>query len=428
MRHAGREGQSLIEVLVATGVGAIMIISAITVIAPALRSNTDVIRVQIGAALGRELLDNVRVFSEADWHNLSRLGNTSANKYFLATGSGIFRAVMGTEGVVVGAPSGTVAHWKMDESSGTVVNDAVGTNHGIASGGAAATTTLGKVGGAFEFPGPGYPAVTVPDDNALDFGTGSFSISMWGYFRDHTYPKAWFMIKKSGVCYQAGNPGWDIGHGYNANGISICYSDGTNGVSNASVAFNVGSRPMDNLNKWTHFLAVFDKTAGRVRFYVNGVRQANEYTISGVTGAVNNSSNLEIGTMYGWKTDGLLDDIRLYGRALGDGEATELYEAQIFKRYFYVDTVKRDSGFNITTGAGTIDPSTLQVTVAYGWEQGNTTTISTFLTRFSNRATSQTSWRDGPNDVGIVTTSTNRFGTSTNLKYASSTGSIEVSL
>lgn len=414
MRHAGREGQSLIEVLVATGVGAIMIISAITVIAPALRSNTDVIRVQIGAALGRELLDNVRVFSEADWHNLSRLGNTSANKYFLATaGSGAFRVATGTEGVTVAvAASGTIGYWKFDETSGTSTYDFAASSNGTWSGGVTATTTC-KVAGCYSFNGSsGYVDVGT---GFSDSNEGAGSVAAWVYRRGNS----------GGVFDRSSGSGWPDERMvlyFRSDAATWGWSLG-NGTNYQTVAWAISTFPA---NQWNHL--VWTWNGSNVSVYLNGqlFNSTAQTVVPDVTG-----QKTRIGWTEGLASqyfDGKIDDLRVYSRALTATEITDLYEGQNFTRYFYVDTVKRDSGFNITTGAGTIDPSTLQVTVAYGWEQGNTTTISTFLTRFSNRATSQTSWRDGPNDVGIVTTSTNRFGTSTNLKYASSTGSIEVSL
>jgi hypothetical protein len=169
--------------------------------------------------------------------------------------------------------------------------------------------------------------LTAGDSNSakLNFGTGSFSVSMWGYFRDFTYPKAWFMAGKASVCYQAGNPGWEIGHSYVSNGIAICYSDGTNLVQNGSVSFDAGYRPVDTQNKWTHFVAVVDKSAQKIKFYVNGVKQTNEYDISTVTGSVNNSSGVLIGSLHGWQTDGKLDDVRAYNRALSATDVSNLY-------------------------------------------------------------------------------------------------------
>lgn len=59
-----RRGQSIIEVLVATAVGAIMIIAAVGLLSPALRGNRDVSKVQISSALAKEMIDQVRVLQK----------------------------------------------------------------------------------------------------------------------------------------------------------------------------------------------------------------------------------------------------------------------------------------------------------------------------------------------------------------------------
>ena len=219
-----------------------------------------------------------------------------------------------------------VGYWPLDDNLGYTASDVSGNgNTGTIS---AATWANGKHGKALSFPGTGSPNVDVSTAGNLNFGTGSFSVSMWGYFRDFTYPKAWFMIKKSTQCYNGGgDPGWDIGHSYNSNGINICYTDGTNLVQNGSVTFDNGYKPADLVNKWAHLIAVFDKSANSVKFYVNGVKQTNEYDISSVTGTVSGSDNLTIGTMYGWQTDGILDDVRLYSRALSASEVSAMYRS-----------------------------------------------------------------------------------------------------
>lgn len=96
-----RQGQSLVEILVATAVGVIMILGALTIITPALKGNTQAAEAQVGTGLGKELMDNVRVWSEADWHNLYNLSKGSSNLYHLNTTSSPFTALSGAESLTV---------------------------------------------------------------------------------------------------------------------------------------------------------------------------------------------------------------------------------------------------------------------------------------------------------------------------------------
>lgn len=94
-------GQSLIELLIAVTVGTVLAIIGLTVISPALKSSSDVGRLQVATALGKQLLDNIRVFAEADWHNLVALTPGQNNHYYLNTSASPFTAVNGEETVVV---------------------------------------------------------------------------------------------------------------------------------------------------------------------------------------------------------------------------------------------------------------------------------------------------------------------------------------
>lgn len=101
MKLEFRSGQSLIEVLIAIAIGALMVVAAGAIIAPALRVNTQTSQAQVGSSLAKALLDNVRVWAEGDWHNISNLATTSLNTYYLNTSNSPFTASTGTESVVV---------------------------------------------------------------------------------------------------------------------------------------------------------------------------------------------------------------------------------------------------------------------------------------------------------------------------------------
>ena len=96
-----KNGQSLVEILVAVAVGAVLVIGAATAISPSLKTNTQAYRVQIGSAMAKELLENVRIWSEGDWHNVFNLATSSANHYYLNATSSPFAVVSGNESVVI---------------------------------------------------------------------------------------------------------------------------------------------------------------------------------------------------------------------------------------------------------------------------------------------------------------------------------------
>ncbi len=99
-----RAGQSIMEILVAIGVGVIMIAAGAAIIAPALTINSTATQAQAAAAIGKELFDNVRVVSEENWQSIatSTVATTSAYHYRIDTSVTPFTIRSGDENITVG--------------------------------------------------------------------------------------------------------------------------------------------------------------------------------------------------------------------------------------------------------------------------------------------------------------------------------------
>lgn len=120
-----RKGQFISEILVAIAIGAILIIGAAVVIAPSLRMETQTRQIQAGAALGKELLENVRAFSESGWNNIAFLSTSSANHYYLVATTSPFTVLSGDETLVVGSTTYTRFFYIDDvgrDGSGNIVS------------------------------------------------------------------------------------------------------------------------------------------------------------------------------------------------------------------------------------------------------------------------------------------------------------------
>ncbi|TSC82672.1 MAG: Uncharacterized protein G01um101420_195 [Parcubacteria group bacterium Gr01-1014_20] len=113
-----RNGQSLIEILVAIAVGVVMLGVAISIIAPVLKANTRTNEAKVAAALGRELLENTRVFVERDWNNLAVLSTSSLYSYHLTTSTAApdfpFRKIDGVESIVISSTT-YLRHFNVDD-------------------------------------------------------------------------------------------------------------------------------------------------------------------------------------------------------------------------------------------------------------------------------------------------------------------------
>jgi hypothetical protein len=96
-----RAGQSLVEIVIALSIGAILIGFSTGIIVLILRSNLESGRVQIAANIGNQLTDNVKVVAVQNWHNIYNLSKGSANHYYIDTTTTPFTATTTEEQVTV---------------------------------------------------------------------------------------------------------------------------------------------------------------------------------------------------------------------------------------------------------------------------------------------------------------------------------------
>lgn len=197
----------------------------------------------------------------------------------------------------VGARAGLVLAMGFEEGSGTTTSDASGTgNNGTLTG--TSWITTGRFGKALSFNGSSA-RVTVPDSASLDLTTG-MTLEAWvnpatlGGWRDVVFKSVdmYYLMVSSG---QSDAP---------ATGGTYCSSP------------LLGTTPVP-LNSWSHLAATYDGAA--VRLYVNGVQVASRAQ----TGLINvSTASLTIGgdTTFGQYFQGLIDEVRVYNRALSASE------------------------------------------------------------------------------------------------------------
>jgi hypothetical protein len=101
---------------------------------------------------------------------------------------------------------------------------------------------------------------------------------------------------------------------------------GDAGLANNKPQFSVGNlvtlsaNSGINTGSWYHIVGVYDGST--TKLYINGVLDATTST----SGTYNVNTNFAIGkTLDGRYLDGLMDDVRVYNRALSATEVTELY-------------------------------------------------------------------------------------------------------
>ena len=411
-----RAGQSLVEVLVAITVGSIMVIAALSIITPALRGNTDVERIQAGTAIAKEMLENIRTFSESDWNNIADLATGSGNKYFLNAGSSPFRIATGTEGLILaGSTSSLVGYFKLDETSGNISQDYSGNNAtGTWSGSPTAASDC-AAGGCYTFDGTDDYIDTPDDSTSLGGGSLSFDDAEdWSV-------AVWYKGTQTGC-----GPGTTeviLGRDNGDIWANFGLCDGKAAYAHYNGAWlQIKSNTSVNDDRWHHLVFVNHANATG-DMYVDGTLE-----VGGASSAFNASerrfviNNFMRGHSAAY-TAGSLDEVRIYEKALSADEVASIYKAQAFSRYFYVEDVRREVSGALAV-SGNVDPSTKKVTVTYAWPGASGNSISSYLTRFRNNIASQTDWSGGSGETGPVTQMNSGFAAHSNIDYATMTGSM----
>jgi hypothetical protein len=197
-------------------------------------------------------------------------------------------------------PSGLVAAYGFEETSGTTVVDASGNGRtGTITG--ATRTTAGQSGRALSFDGVD-DRVSIPDAPSLDL-TAGVTLEAWV---NPTNVGGWRMIVAKTT---NGTP----------NNYFLALDDGvpTFGFFNTGWREHTGGAALP-LNTWTHVAATFSDAANQVRLYVNGVEVL---TSTETASLATNTAQLRIGVGFPSETfAGRIDELRVYNRALGAAE------------------------------------------------------------------------------------------------------------
>lgn len=415
-----RKGQSIIEILIAVAIGTMMILGVITFIAPALKGSKDTEKLQTAAALARELGENVRVFAEADWHNMLNL-LTGTTTYYINTGKSPFGVATGSESVLIGPTDSMLGFWKFDEGISSTTGDlGLGTSATLYND---ASWVQGKAGQAVSF-GGNTGHVVGTNDARLAYAGGALSASLW---------------VKPDASDDEGNilsKPWNGSGQYNyrlfmGGGASTTISlDMTGATSYTLTAGKISS------GSW-HHVAFTVNASGTVKIYLDGRLSVSGTStiISWVPGGGNGNVKLVMGCIYPYESNtcggsttyalkGLLDDVRMYDRTLSAAEIATLYNSPTFARSFLLDTVSRNASGTIVSAGGSVDPSTLKITVNYSWTGAATNTLIRYLARTRNFVLSQSDWSGGAGQTNSTTSLGNKFATSSNVDYSTSTGSL----
>ncbi|QNH63384.1 LamG-like jellyroll fold domain-containing protein [Hymenobacter sediminicola] len=223
-----------------------------------------------------------------------------------------------------GNPKGLVAHYQLDETTGTLAPDASLYQHPGTLTGLTGSQWLpaGRFGGSLAFGTPASTgAIVVPDAPQLRFDQNSFTVSLWVKIPANTYTsstaKDTYLFHKG--TFEAGTGKW-YGLQLRDGVLTFSIDDGT---TKTDAAVRVSAAPYTFFNdQWQHVVAIRDVSTKQLRLYVNGTLAATKaYT----TGTIGKSNALTLGNSAENKPyRDQLDDVRLFNYALSDTEINDL--------------------------------------------------------------------------------------------------------
>jgi hypothetical protein len=224
-----------------------------------------------------------------------------------------------------------ISYWKLDETSGAVFVDSVGTNNGSCPGSDCPVPASGQVNGAQTFNGSST-RITVPHNSSLNV-SDSLTLSAW-------VNTATCSGRRVIVGKYTGTSSWWLGCDESGAAMfSLRDSNGTNREISS------GGLKIDN-GQWHHLVGVRDGASGQNLIYVNGSQIAA--VSQAYSGNFNNNSPVAIGFhANAYFFNGTIDEVAIYGRALTAVEIARHYQAGLINLGYDVDN------WTVTNGAWT---------------------------------------------------------------------------
>jgi hypothetical protein len=221
--------------------------------------------------------------------------------------------------------TGLVGWWKFDETSGASAADSTGNGDTGTLFNAPTWTPGGMNAGALTFVAASSQYVTVPDTASLRLGAGGGSWTVATWVNLTTVPGAglvYSLVNKDNPA--AGDSDYQllVNNGVFGAGLGwtvLFDQGGGHHYTNLAVTMNAGT--------WYHLAGVWDGTAKNLYLYVNGALVGTQ-NFPGINPDANSGNPLVIGSQNSggnnW-TNGTLDDVRVYSRALTATDVMTLY-------------------------------------------------------------------------------------------------------
>ena len=236
--------------------------------------------------------------------------------------------------------------WRLDERNGTMAKDTLGFHDGTLINGPEWRPSDGKIRGSLAFDG----IDDLVDLGTLDVAGGTgLTIAFWFKADDFDVPDARFISKATGVMVH--DHYWMVS---TFNDGALRFRLKTKGETHELISSANQVQP----GLWYHVAATYD--GSKMRIYKNAIDIADKEKSGGVDS--NASVNVAIGNQPAGTGsrpfDGLIDDVRIYNRALNASEIQTLMKGTLNTLYIddsFVSDNRCDVGSEQTIGFHAID-------------------------------------------------------------------------
>jgi hypothetical protein len=198
-------------------------------------------------------------------------------------------------------------------------SDMSGSGHdGTVYGASLTTDRFGNLNSAYSFDGDDYISLSNPSDFMF---SGSFSVSLWTFVASNTSYDPFIWLGGSSI----GTPDFTLSKSRSGYVNGRLYAQAIMGSSPPSPWVTSTQTGDEVLNRWIHLVGIVDQGTNTLSFYVDNVLQGTtslgSFDLSSVV-----TPGVNIGRdTWGWDYHyGLIDDVRIYNRALTRSEVTEL--------------------------------------------------------------------------------------------------------
>jgi hypothetical protein len=237
-----------------------------------------------------------------------------------------------------------IAHWKFDEGEGSIAYDSAGNNDGTLTNGP--TWTASGINGSLIFDGAD-DYVEIANDEVFDIAD-KLSLSAW--IRPNGFDSRILSKWRSGnLAYILGLlPDGELFFAFSSD---CSWDSGGNGPD----GWQVNSIQTVDIGTWSHCAAVHDEST--IRVYVNGDETIRTSVSASICTAGSEGVKIGIdGDGYG-PFNGLIDEVRIYDRALSAEDVRQLYREGLGGKAYWPEP---------EDGQEYVDPDTV-----LGWQPGD---------------------------------------------------------